>query len=555
MGVVRFGLILPILAGLAQTGQAAFGIFPALGHDTPSLAPWHMLAALPGAATSLRPTIVTGIGSTLVSLVLATTFCAAVHSRLTPDKGARWLAPFLAAPHAAMAIGIAFVLAPSGWIARAVAAAAGWDRPPDLATVNDGAGLALGIGLIVKEMPFLLLVILSALSQIDVRRHLAVARSLGYGRGVAWIKVIMPLVWPLIRLPVYVVLAYALSTVDMAIILGSSNPPTLSVAVARWYSDPDPAMFLPASAGAILQGTIVVAAILVFWLAEALFSQIGGWWLRRGGRGVSAEPGLRIGAGLAACLMLAGALAMSSLLVWSVAWRWPFPDVVPQSWSLRAWLSPQVGWGKALANTLILALMTTALSLTLAIAWLEGEDRAQYARALGRGSHLSSPSGTADRISLRLARHLSAYGRHDRADRRHLGPVPFCLSICDDCPVRSVAGARSTSDSHCGRAWRRPCPQAFRGQASDAASTHSDRSCGGRGCLRRAISANPLSRCRPGGDADDRGGDAVIVFRSARHRCLCTLQAVLPFATYALAFLIPAILYRNRRDLQGKAGA
>ena len=42
-----------------------------------------------------------------------------------------------------------------------------------LATVNDPAGLALIVGLVVKEVPFLLLVILSALSQIPVRRHMA----------------------------------------------------------------------------------------------------------------------------------------------------------------------------------------------------------------------------------------------------------------------------------------------------------------------------------------------------------------------------------------------
>ncbi|MDV7202311.1 ABC transporter permease, partial [Roseovarius sp. 10] len=124
------------------------------------------------------------------------------------------LTPFLAAPHAALAIGLAFLLAPSGWIARALAPLAGWDRPPLLATVNDPGGVALIVGLMVKEVPFLLLVILSALSQIPVRQHLAAGRSLGYGRGIVWIKVIMPQVWPLIRLPVMVVLAYSLSVVD-----------------------------------------------------------------------------------------------------------------------------------------------------------------------------------------------------------------------------------------------------------------------------------------------------------------------------------------------------
>ena len=140
LGVVILGLVVPIVLGLWQTGQAAFGILPALGYRTLTLDAWRELAQSPGFATSLRLTLVTGLGSTVLSLLLATGFCAAVHDRMSPTAGARLLTPFLATPHAAMAIGLAFVLAPSGWIARALAPLVGWDRPPDLATVNDGWG-------------------------------------------------------------------------------------------------------------------------------------------------------------------------------------------------------------------------------------------------------------------------------------------------------------------------------------------------------------------------------------------------------------------------------
>jgi len=87
-----------------------------------------------------------------------------MHGRLSARASGRLLTPFLAAPHAAMAIGLAFLLSPSGWIARALAPFLGWDRPPMWATVNDPGGVALILGLMVKEVPFLLLVILSALS-------------------------------------------------------------------------------------------------------------------------------------------------------------------------------------------------------------------------------------------------------------------------------------------------------------------------------------------------------------------------------------------------------
>ena len=371
--VVACALIVPILAGLWETTRAAFGVLPALGADVPSLAAWRTLAGLPGLGTSLRLTLTTGGISTLASLVLALGLCAALSGRM-PHRAAQILTPFLAIPHAALAVGLAFILAPSGWIARMIAPLAGWALPPQIASVNDPLGIALTFGLMLKETPFLLLVILSAQSQIPMRAHLAMGASLGYGRATAWLKLIAPQVWPLIRLPVWVVLSYALSNVDMAIILGPSTPPTLAVAVMRWFTDPALAMILPASAGALLQAILVILCVLTLIGAEHLMRHLGRVWLRRGGRGRALDPALRALALAALGVMILGALAIVSLGLWSISWRWPFPHIVPQSFSLRPW-GTAGGWPRALGQTTVIAAASVAASLALAIAWLEAEDR------------------------------------------------------------------------------------------------------------------------------------------------------------------------------------
>jgi putative thiamine transport system permease protein len=382
LALVAGGLVLPILAGLWETARAAFGVLPAIGVVDWSLAPWRRLFALPGFGTSLSLTLWTGFASTALALALAVGFAAAIYDRFGLRGGARLLSPFLATPHAALAIGLAFLIAPSGWIARLISPwLTGWGLPPDLATVNDPMGLALILGLLVKEVPFFLLVILAALSQLPVRRHLSAGRALGYGRGVVWIKVILPQLYPLIRLPVYVVLSFALSVVDIAIILGPSNPPVLSVAVTRWFLAADTSLILPASAAALLQSAVVIGGITLWWAAERLCACLGHIWIRRGGRGVSAEPGLVAAGGAVLILMTLGALALVSLLIWSVAWRWSFPHALPESWSPQAWMRPGGGWGMALKNTMIIGGATTLLSVALAIAWLEGEDRARLPRA------------------------------------------------------------------------------------------------------------------------------------------------------------------------------
>ena len=380
-GAVLAGVILPILAGLWETGTAAFGVLPAIGAETPSLDPWRRLVTLPGFTTSLALTVWTGFTSTIIALLLAAGFAAVMYERLGLRGGARFLAPFLAVPHAALAIGLAFLIAPSGWIARIISPwATGWEVPPDIGTVNDPLGLALILGLLIKEVPFFLLVVLAALSQLPVRRHMATGRSLGYARGVVWMKVIVPQLYPLIRLPIYVVLSFALSVVDMAIILGPSNPPVLAVAVTRWFLAADSTLILPASAAALLQTAVVALGIFLWWAAELLISRLGCLWIRRGGRGLSAEPGLTMAGGVTFVLMALGAAAIVALLIWSLAWRWSFPNTLPETWSLNAWMRTG-SWGMALRNTVVIGIATTTLATVLAIAWLEGEDRAHLPRA------------------------------------------------------------------------------------------------------------------------------------------------------------------------------
>ncbi|MCH9012298.1 MAG: ABC transporter permease, partial [Proteobacteria bacterium] len=241
----------PIAAGLIGTWLPAFGYLPALGGEGFSLAPWRDLLASPGLATSLRLTLTSGFLATAVSLSLVIGFVAGCHGTRLFARLRRGLAPLLAVPHVAVAIGVAFLIAPSGWALRLVSPwATGWHTPPDVALVQDPYGLALAFALVIKEVPFLLLMTLAALDQTRAAERLAVARSLGYGPVTAWLKTVLPAVYPQIRLPVYAVLAFSLSVVDMALVLAPLTPPPLAVLVLRWFNDPDLTLRFTAAAAA-----------------------------------------------------------------------------------------------------------------------------------------------------------------------------------------------------------------------------------------------------------------------------------------------------------------
>ena len=115
-----------------------------------------------------------------------------------------------------------------------------------------------------------MLMTFGALGQVRADDRLRLARSLGYGPVQAWLKVVLPLVYPQIRLPVYAVLAYSLSVVDMAIVLGPTTPPTLAPLVLRWFHDPDLGDALPGRGRRLpCSSRLVVLAIALWRGAEA----------------------------------------------------------------------------------------------------------------------------------------------------------------------------------------------------------------------------------------------------------------------------------------------
>ncbi len=547
------GLLLPIGAGLWQTGRAAFGVLPAIGAADLSLTPWAALLEIPGFATATRLSLTTGLTATFLSLILAVGFSAAVHGKMSRGTGARMLTPFLAAPHAAIAIGLAFVLSPSGWIARALALPFGWDRPPDIASVHDPLGLALILGLMVKEVPFLLLVILSALTQIPVRSHMATGRSLGYGRGWVWVKIILPQVWPLIRLPVLVVLAYSASVVDMAVILGPSNPPTLAVLLTRLFSDPDLTRILPGSAGGLVQLALVGLAFLILWLAERAARLLGLIWLRRGGRGTASEPLLQLAATATTALFFTGALAILSILIWSLAWRWSWPLLLPESWSLKAWSGSTSGLANAAWNTIIIALYSTTLCLILVIAWLEGEDRARMPRArwgeaiiylpllLPQISFLFGMNVLSIRLGLSGSLAATIWAQS-------LFVFPYVMiALSDPWRARDARLDRTAAALGAGP-WRR----LFRVKLPVLLAPISTAFAIG---IAVSVAQYLPTLFLGAGRVATLTTEAVTLSSSSDRRVVgvyASLQAAIPLIAYALAFLTPALLHRHRRDLQGE---
>ena len=369
-------LLLPVGAGLAGVVAPAFGWFPALGGTALSLDPWRALLAWPGFSSAVWLSVTTGLGATLISLVVTIMICAAWQGTRAFALIERALSPLLSVPHAAAAFGLAFLIAPSGWISRALSPwATGWTQAPDILITQDPNGFALMAGLIVKEVPFLLLMTLAALGQVPARRSVLMAQTLGYGRMTGWVLTVFPRIYPQIRLPVYAVLAYSCSVIDVALILGPTRPSTLAVQVLAWLSDPNLSLRFQAAAGALVQLALVLGLLALWRLGEYAAMRTGCRLLFMGQR--LARDGIMraVSLMLAAIMVLAVGLGILGLAVWSVAGFWAFPDVLPDQVTWRNWLRQSGGLSRIAVETAVIGAASVLVSLVLTIACLEAEYR------------------------------------------------------------------------------------------------------------------------------------------------------------------------------------
>ena len=545
----------PVLFGLTATVLPAFGFLPALGGDYFGLEEFRRVFGEPGILRSCLLSLIVGLATTAVSLALVAGFLASWSHTRAFGFFAHLLSPLLSVPHAAAAFGLAFLVAPSGWLLRLVSPEwTGFERPPDWLIIHDPMGLSLMLGLIAKEMPFLFLVALAALPQARPEANLRVAASLGYGRFAAFTHTVWPRVYPQIRLAVFAVIAYSSSVVDVAIILGPTQPATLAVRLVEWMSDADLARRLEASAGAILQLGVSALAILIWIACERLLAKLLGK-LRCSGRRFRRDRIIRFAmAGLVGVSAVSVFGGLAVLCLWSFADLWPFPDAIPHELSLRNWQRQLPQIERPFWNTLAVGVAATGIAIVLALACLEREvrvGRTGGARAL---MVLYLPliiPQAAFVFGLQLFFLFAGVGAHPAAlVLAHLVFVlPYVfLSLSDPWRAfdpRFAAVAASLGATPDRIFWRVRLPMVLR-PALVAAAVGFAVSVG-QYLPTLLIGAGRWPTLTTEAVALASGGDRRLIGVYA------LLQLLLPLFGFLMATLIPAVLFSNRREMRTSA--
>ena len=392
--VILVFVLTPVLAGLVGALLPATGWFPPLGGDSISLSPLRTFLLEPGLMTSVSLSIFTALMATTLSYLLTIGLLAVLVGTGGWAFLTRLISPLLSVPHITIAVGFLFLLQPSGWLIRLLSPwATGWDRPPNLNLVPDEAGWMLVTGLVAKEVPFLILMGLSAASQIDARRLLEGGRSLGYGPLTSWYLVVQPQLGRRLFLPVMIVLVFSVSVVDMALVLAPSTPAPLAVRILVWFRDPDLMRQFVAAVGALAQMGLALICCAIWVAASAICARVirhicwSGWRL-------TTHPLLaRVGRfwllGLAVLPCALAAAGLTSSLIWAFADIWRFPDGLPSRWGLQAWMMTSDGLLHAALTSLVLGLAAASVSVFAAVFWLEGVSARTRTGQIGAADRLA----------------------------------------------------------------------------------------------------------------------------------------------------------------------
>ena len=374
--------LLPLFAGLAGLVLPALGYYPTLGFDTFSTTMlqqvWQQLFQWPGLAQSVWLSVFTGLTATFLSLIITLTILSLLWDGRFWNWVTLYIAPALALPHVAFAIGLGFLIAPSGWLVRVVTLLTGWGEPPQWLTVNDPQGFSLVLMLLIKSVPFLLLMCVGILHQLQPQRQLMMAQSLGYDRIQAWWKVLVPQLYRQLKLPLCAVLVYGITVVDAALIIGPQLPAPLAVLVLRWFQNPDLNFRLLASAGALLLLVVTLGGLLFWFAIERVLAPVARQvWLN--GRKRVHHPLLWLAFSTLPVLALLSIGANMVLFIWSFAGRWRFPDIFPSVITVEFWQHHIAQLAEPLLLAMQLGLVSSLAAVVASLVMLEYQNlRGRY---------------------------------------------------------------------------------------------------------------------------------------------------------------------------------
>ena len=365
-------IIIPIIFGFIGFFLPSFGYFPILGKSEFNLNYFYISFNIAGISKSIILSLFTGFGSTLLALFFSQVILLYFFKTRAYNYIKIIISPLIALPHITMAIGLIFLFSPSGLFFRLFSPwLTGFDRPPNFFIIPDEYGFFLILGLILKEIPFFILVSLSAIQQFSARQIFDLGKSLQNSNFSSWCILIFPLIYKKIRLVIFIVIAFTASVVDMSLILAPSTPSTLAIRILQIYQSSDIDSFFIASNLALIQLLIIIILLLSWMILERIIEHklFFIFFMKILSFKIFFLKNLIFAS--AAILFSLSVLGIFSSLLWGFSKNWYFPSFFPNSIDIDTFINFYNENKFIVFISIFISVVVSFLSSLLTIIWVE----------------------------------------------------------------------------------------------------------------------------------------------------------------------------------------
>ncbi|SET15573.1 ABC transporter permease subunit [Thorsellia anophelis] len=368
-------LIIPLLIALLAIILGAFGIPSFNQVASGNLIAVSELIVQDRFWQSTWQTIKTGILSTFTAFLLCMFFVVTSHA-----KRRFWPINILAGlifimPHAMFAILVHTVLSPAGLFAKTVINIFQIQvslPSSEFLLVNDSASLTYSIALGIKEFPFLWFIVVGYLYTHSFEQQIKSAMTLGYPHNTIMVRMILPQLYKVIRLPLICVLIYSMSHVEMAQLLGPSNPEPIALFMLEAFNEPSILKRQQAFFMAIWLLVLVLVVLIVLKFAERLSAMLIRSQVTQGKRTHYYCFISYVSHAIYWFLLILFVIGLVELCILSIAKYWTFPEVLPEGITLQHWHMVLATSAKPIVNTLGMGVVSAMISVCIVLMFLAG---------------------------------------------------------------------------------------------------------------------------------------------------------------------------------------
>ena len=365
-------VIIPIIFGFIGFFLPSFGYFPILGKSEFNLNYFHLSFNIAGISKSIILSLFTGLVSTLLALFFSQVILLYLFKTRAYNYIKIIISPLIALPHITMAIGLIFLFSPSGLFFRLISPwLTGFDRPPNIFIMPDEYGLFLILGLILKEIPFFILVSLSALQEFSAKKIFDLGKSLQNSNFSSWCILIFPLIYKKIRFVIFIVIAFTASVVDMSLILAPSTPSTLAIRILQTYQSSDADSLFIASNLALIQLFIIIILLLFWMVLEKIVSYKLSFIFFMKILSFNTFFIKKIVVLTSVILFFLSILGIVSSLIWGFSANWYFPNFFPKSLTLDVFTNFYNENKSIIFISIFISFIVSLISSLLTIIWVE----------------------------------------------------------------------------------------------------------------------------------------------------------------------------------------